>query len=83
MKIPKVEKLPSGRYRVQVQVGGKRYGETFDTPEEAQFWVAGSKTRITSISSGATPYYPPPPLPAISGSGRTSSRPSPPRSCPS
>ena len=40
MKIPKVEKLPSGRYRVQVQVGGQRYGETFDTPEEAQFWAA-------------------------------------------
>ena len=46
MKIPKVEKLPSGRYRVQVQVGGQRYGETFDTPEEAQFWAAGIKTRI-------------------------------------
>ena len=53
MKIPKVEKLPSGRYRVQVQVNGRRVGETFDTPEEAQYWAAGIKTRMKDANKPA------------------------------
>ena len=53
MKIPKATKLPSGRYRVQVQVNGRRVGETFDTPEEAQYWAAGIKTRMKDANKPA------------------------------
>lgn len=47
MKIPKPKMLPSGRYRIQIMVDGKRVGETFDTPEEAIFWASGIKTKMT------------------------------------
>lgn len=45
MKIPKPTKLPSGRWRVQVLVDGRRVGQTFDTEKEAIYWAAGIKTK--------------------------------------
>ena len=45
MNIPDPIKLPSGRYRIQIQVDGVRYGQTFDTPEEAVYWAVGLKTK--------------------------------------
>ena len=33
MKMPKIKRLPSGSYRVQVQIDGKRYSITDDTPK--------------------------------------------------
>lgn len=46
MKIPEPIKLPSGKYRIQIMVDGKRVGNTFDTPEEARFWASGIKTKM-------------------------------------
>ncbi len=44
MKIPEPTKLPSGNWRIQVYVDGKRYGRTFPTKREAEYWAAGLKT---------------------------------------
>lgn len=45
LKIPNPIQLPSGKWRIQIMVDGKRHGSTFDTPEEALFWASGVKTR--------------------------------------
>lgn len=45
MKIPEPKKLPSGRWRVQILVDGRRISQTFDTKEAAIYWAAGIKTR--------------------------------------
>ena len=45
MKIPTPVRLPSGKWRIQVLIDGKRLGATFDTPEEAVYWASGIKTR--------------------------------------
>lgn len=45
MKIPDPKKLPSGKWRIQVMVDGKRVGRTFDTKEDAVYWAAGIKTK--------------------------------------
>lgn len=36
MKTPKVKRLPSGNWNVQIQVNGKRYSCTGSTKKEAQ-----------------------------------------------
>lgn len=45
MKIPEPQRLPSGKWRIQVMVDAQRIGRTFDTAEEAVYWAAGVKTR--------------------------------------
>lgn len=45
MKLPEPKQLPSGKWRIQVLSGGKRLGQTFDSPEEARYWAAGIKTK--------------------------------------
>ena len=45
MRIPEPKELPSGSWRIQVMVEGKRVGKTFNTREEAIYWAAGVKTR--------------------------------------
>ncbi|MGO5048872.1 site-specific integrase [Dysosmobacter sp. Sow4_B12] len=45
MKLPEPKQLPSGKWRIQIMIDGKRHGATFDTPEEAQYWASGIKTR--------------------------------------
>ena len=45
MKLPTPYQLPSGAWRMQIRIDGKRYSETFKTEEEALFWAAGLKTR--------------------------------------
>ena len=44
MKLPEPIQLPSGKWRIQIMVDGRRCGATFDTPEEAIFWATGVKT---------------------------------------
>ena len=46
MRLPEPKKLPSGNWRIQVLVDGKRVGRTFPTKEEAEYWAAGLKTKI-------------------------------------
>ena len=46
MRLPEPKKLPSGNWRSQVLVDGKRVGRTFPTKEEAEYWAAGLKTKI-------------------------------------
>ena len=50
MRLPEPKKLPSGNWRIQVLVGGKRVGRTFHTKEEAEYWAAGLKTKSTEDS---------------------------------
>ena len=50
MKLPEPKKLPSGMWRIQVMVEGKRVGKTFATKEEAIYWAAGIKTRAVEDS---------------------------------
>lgn len=45
MKLPDPKKLPSGRWRIQVMLDGRRVGQTFDTKEEAIYWAVGIKTK--------------------------------------
>lgn len=45
MRLPEPKKLPSGNWRIQVLVDGKRVGRTFSTKEEAEYWAAGIKTK--------------------------------------
>lgn len=45
MRLPEPKKLPSGNWRIQVLVDGKRVGRTFPTKEEAEYWAAGLKTK--------------------------------------
>lgn len=45
MKIPEPQRLPSGKWRIQVMVDGRRIGRTFGTEKEAVYWAAGIKTR--------------------------------------
>ena len=50
MRIPEPKKLPSGSWRIQVMLEGKRVGKTFPTKEEAIYWAAGVKTRSVEDS---------------------------------
>lgn len=50
MKLPEPKKLPSGMWRIQVMVEGKRMGKTFATKEDALYWAAGIKTRAIEDS---------------------------------
>lgn len=50
MKLPEPKQLPSGAWRVQVMIEGKRVGKTFDTKEDALYWAAGIKTRSVEDS---------------------------------
>lgn len=45
-KIPMPKKLPSGAWRIQVMVDGKRVGRTFAKPEEAVAWAASVRAGI-------------------------------------
>ena len=47
MKIPEPEMLPSGRFRIQVMLEGKRMSRTFETREDAIYWASGIKTKST------------------------------------
>lgn len=49
MRIPTPKKLSSGKWYIQIMVDGERRGKTFDTPEEAQFWAAGVKTKCREL----------------------------------
>lgn len=51
MKIPEPQKLPSGRWRIQIMVGGRRVGRTFDTEKEAIYWAAGVKTQAQEVAA--------------------------------
>ena len=53
MRLPEPKKLPSGNWRIQVLVDGKRMGRTFPTKEEAEYWAAGLKTK--SIEDNRAP----------------------------
>ena len=53
MKIPEPKKLPSGRWRVQILVDGRRVGQTFDTKEAAIYWAAGIKTKAKEAEYSA------------------------------
>ena len=53
MRLPEPKKLPSGNWRIQVYVDGERYGKTFATREEAEYWAAGLKTK--SIEDNRSP----------------------------
>ena len=44
MKIPKPQQLPSGSWRVQCMVDGKRYSQVFPTEDEAMLWSVQIKT---------------------------------------
>ena len=46
MKFPTPQRLPSGRYRIQLMINGTMLDRVFDTPEEAMFWAAGVKTKM-------------------------------------
>ena len=43
MKVPSAKKLPSGKWRCQIQIEGKRYSVTGDTRKEAERLAAGIK----------------------------------------
>lgn len=45
MRLPEPKKLPSGKWYMQLMVDRNRYNQTFDTPEEAEYWAAGIKTK--------------------------------------
>ena len=53
MRLPEPKKLPSGNWRIQVRVDGKRFGRTFPTKEAAEYWAAGLKTK--SIEDNRSP----------------------------
>lgn len=53
MRLPEPKKLPSGNWRIQVLVDGKRMGRTFPTKEAAEYWAAGLKTK--SIEDNRSP----------------------------
>lgn len=46
VKIPTAAQLPSGKWRIQVMLDGKRVGRTFDTQEAAVAWAASVKAGI-------------------------------------
>jgi integrase len=50
MKIPEPQQLPSGKWRIQIMLDGKRTGKTFDTADEARYWASGIKTGIKQQS---------------------------------
>lgn len=50
MKLPEPKQLPSGAWRVQVMIEGRRVGKTFATKEDAFYWAAGIKTRAVEDS---------------------------------
>lgn len=54
MRLPEPKKLPSGNWRIQVLVDGKRVGRTFPTKEEAEYWAAGLKTK--AIEENRSPW---------------------------
>ncbi len=46
MKLPKIEKLPSGSYRAQIQIDGKRHSITGATPKEVEREIAALKLQL-------------------------------------
>lgn len=50
MRLPTPEKLPSGRWRIQVLIDGKRYSQTFDTEDEAYYWAVSLKTKAAEAA---------------------------------
>lgn len=48
MKVPKARKLPSGMYRVQVMVNGKRVSITDEDPKVAEAKAAAIKAQLTT-----------------------------------
>ena len=56
MKLPKIERLPSGSYRAQIQIGGKRHSITGATQKEVEREVAALKLELKrapgKLSSG-------------------------------
>ncbi len=46
MKLPKIEKLPSGSYRAQIQINGKRHSITGATPKEVEREIAALKLQL-------------------------------------
>ena len=49
LSLPRAQQLPSGNWRMQLCIDGKRYSETFKTEEEALFWAAGLKTKQAEV----------------------------------
>ena len=45
MKIPKVTKLPSGKYFVRLRLGGTEYAKTFPTQKDAEAWALATKAQ--------------------------------------
>jgi integrase len=56
--MPTFSQLPSGRWRVQVMVGGVRKGATFDSKREARDWGADMESRARHVAVSG--YAPPP-----------------------
>lgn len=50
-----IRKLPSGRYRVEVEKLGVRDSETFDTKAEARNWGAMREAEVMAAGRGADP----------------------------
>ena len=49
LSLPKPTQLPSGSWRMQLCINGKRLSETFSTEEEALYWAAGLKTQQQEV----------------------------------
>lgn len=56
MVIPKAKLLPSGRWNVQLRLGGKSYSGTFDTKDAAEAWALSIKSSMTK-KVRTTDYY--------------------------
>lgn len=51
MKVPAAKKLPSGKWRCQIQIDGQRHSVTADTKKAAERLAAGIKSGYESCSS--------------------------------
>lgn len=51
MKLPKIERLPSGSYRAQIQIDGKRHSITGSTQKEVEREVAALKLQLKQASA--------------------------------
>jgi integrase len=50
-----IKRLPSGSYRVQLRMGGKRIGRTFTTQAAARHWRDAQRTQQTARRNGELP----------------------------
>lgn len=54
MKLPKIEKLPSGSFRAQIQIDGKRYSVTGASPKEVEREIAALKLKLKKAPQKAS-----------------------------